>query len=56
MSKLIIVAIPDDYFLDNVVTRIKNALQSDEKVDVIPAKSYQAIKEYEKVEKSDDHQ
>lgn len=47
MSKLIIVAIPDEYYLDNVIARIKNAFYNDEKIDVIPAKSYQAVKDYE---------
>lgn len=47
MSKLIIVAIPDSYNLNNVIRRIQLEFNDDEKIAVIPAKSYQEIKAIE---------
>lgn len=47
MSKLIIVVVPDHFNIDNTVSRIKINLPK-EGVHVIPAESYQAVKEIEK--------
>lgn len=47
MSKLLIVVIPDNYITENAIARIVSTLGNDDRVQVISAKSYQAVRDLE---------